>query len=184
MLLTKSQFTKNKTMEDVMKKLVRDINLYRERNMRRVRNKCRNILQDMKKRIEELEEKEVLLLESVNKFPLYLTDSAYHHNTTCPRSPLFEEDKFTARGGRLCYSVIFNLKGTTPIDLFPGSHLGKAELNGMQRINRYHDIVLQKVVLQERVIFDMNLVHAGGENETSNPLAFATFSEGYMAFEN
>ena len=30
----------------------------------------------------------------------------------------------------------------------------------------------------------MNLVHAGGENETSNPRVFATFSEEYMAFEN
>ena len=56
----------------------------------------------------------------------------------------------------------------------------------MTRVNRYHDMFFQKIILEEgeSILFDMNLVHAGEDSQVRNPRIFATFSENYIALEN
>ena len=141
---------------------------------------------NLKQRIDELEENESDFVQRINKFPLHLLPSARCHDITCPRSPFFNTQSTTARGGRVVLSFLFSLKQKTPIYLFPGTHLSKSELINMTRVNRFHSMLFEKIVLQEGegIVFDMNLVHAGGDNEEANPRIFATFSENYIALEN
>jgi hypothetical protein len=130
---------------------------------------------------------EANMLKLINYFPSFFLPCCHYHFSDCCRRPEFRDNVGETRGSTSVeYSVIIPLVGKTPFHLYTDSHLTipKEGLRDGTRCYHLNSDVQIKIDQGGLLIFDGNLVHAGGDSTYPNPRIFASFGRTFKALES